>query len=124
GSPGSGEGPGATRGHARTGIFLCPPPGGLSMGRGNLAGWAAPVGGSGVRVPAGSAATGDVSLQARPDPGGGVSVVAAAYPPAASSAYFPGTGGTVSRHCGHPARTTGASLYRGRPERSGDCVLV
>ena len=57
GSPGDREGPGATRRDAGTRVFLCLAAGGLAVGRGDLAAWAAPVGGGGVSVSAGSAAT-------------------------------------------------------------------
>ena len=81
---------------------------------GDLAAWAAAVGGGRVPVPAGAAAAGDVRLQARPDPGGGVSVLAAEHPPAASSAHCAGVRGALSRALRDPARAAGASLYRGR----------
>ena len=71
-----------------------PAAGRLTLGRGHLAAWAAPAGGGRVPVPAGAAATGDIPLQARPDPGGSVSVVAAQHPPAAPSAHCPGIRGT------------------------------
>ena len=82
---------------------------------GDLAAWAAPVGGGGVPVPAGAAAAGDVPLQARADPGRGLSVLAAEHPPAVPSAHCPGVGGALSRDSARPARAAGASLYRGRP---------
>ena len=61
------------------------------------------VGGGRVPISAGSAATGDVSLQACPDPGGGVSVLAAEHPPAVSSTHCAGVGGAVSRDSVRPS---------------------
>ena len=66
GSPGSGEGPGATRGHAGARVFLCLAPGCLSMGRGHLALGVAPIGGSRVAVPARSATAGDLPSLSMP----------------------------------------------------------
>ena len=57
------------------------------------------VGGGGVPVSAGAAATSDVPLQACPDPGSGLSILAAEHPPAAPSAHCPGVGGALSRLC-------------------------
>ena len=84
-----------------------------AMGRGDLATGAAAVGGGGVPVPAGAAAAGHVPLQACPDPGHGLSVLAAEHPPAVPSAHCPGVGGAVSRDLRDPARAAGASLHRG-----------
>jgi class 3 adenylate cyclase len=50
---------------------------------------------SGVSVPAGPAAAGDVPLQACPDPGGRLSVAAQEHPPAAPSTHCAGAGITV-----------------------------
>ncbi|MBI3330038.1 MAG: tetratricopeptide repeat protein [Nitrospinae bacterium] len=97
GSPGDREGPGATWGDAGARVCLRPAAGCLSMGRGYLATGAAAVGGGGVPVPAGAAAAGDVSLQARPDPGCSLSVVAQEHTAAVPSAHCPGGGGTLSR---------------------------
>ena len=52
----------------------------VSPGRSDLAAGTAPVGGGRVPVPAGGAATGDLHLQTCPDPGGGLSVLAARAP--------------------------------------------
>src|SRR4029453_8661714 len=71
------------------------------------------IGGGGVCVPAGRAAAGDLSLQACPDPGSGLSVAAQEHPPTVSSAHCPGGGGTLSRGRRDPARATGPPLYRG-----------
>ena len=59
------------------------------VGRGDLAAGAAPVGGGGVPVPAGAAAAGDVPLQACPDPGRGLSVVAARAPASSTISALP-----------------------------------
>ncbi len=74
---------------------------------------AAPVGGGGVPVSAGAAAAGDLPLQACPDPGSGLSVLAAEHPPAVPSAHCPGVGGAISRERRDAARAGGPSLYRG-----------
>ena len=55
----------------------------------------------------------DLSLQARPDPGRRLSVVAAEDPPATSRAHCPGAAGPVSRGGRSPARTRGPPLHRG-----------
>src|SRR6266700_2048775 len=70
------------------------------MGRGDLTAWVAAVGGGGVSVPAGSATAGDVSLQACPDPGCGLSVVAAEHAPAVPSAHCSGIGGALCQEVG------------------------
>ena len=57
-------------------------------------------------------------LQACPDPGHGLSVVAAEHPPAVPPAHCPGVGGAVSRDRRDAARTAGPSLHRGGPARS------
>ena len=64
---------------------------------GTLQRGSAPAGGGRVPLSAGAAAAGDVCLQARPDPGGRVSVLAAEHPPAASSAHCAGVRGPLSR---------------------------
>src|SRR2546428_12215400 len=94
------------------------------MGRRDLAARAGPVGGDGVPVSAGSATTGDLPLQACPDPGNGLSVVAAEYPPAAPPAHCPGVGGAISCDLRDAARVASASLYRGRPPRAGHRLLA
>ena len=55
---------------------------------------------------------GDVPLQARPDPGRGLSVAAQEYPPAAPSAHRSGAGITVPGHRRDPTRAAGAPLPR------------
>ena len=57
-------------------------------------------------------------LQACPDPGRGLSVLAAEHPPAAPSAHCPGVGGALSRALRDPARAAGPSLHRGGPDAS------
>jgi hypothetical protein len=59
---------------------------------------ATPVVGDAAPVVAGSAAPGNLPLQARPDPGRCVSVLAQEHPPAVSPAHCPGGGGALSRH--------------------------
>ena len=61
----------------RADVCLRAAPGRRPAGRGDLAAGAAAVGGGGVGVPAGSAAAGDLHLQACPDPGRRLSVAAA-----------------------------------------------
>ena len=61
------------------------------------------------------------TLQACPDPGRGLSVVAEEHPAAVPSAHCPGVGGAVSRDCRDPARTAGPSLHRGGPAPSRPC---
>jgi hypothetical protein len=56
-----------------------------------------PVGGSGVSLSAGATAAGDVPLQACPDPGSSLSVLAAEHAAAVPSAHCPGVGDTISR---------------------------
>ena len=80
---------------------------------GDLAAGAPPVGGGRVPVPAGPATAGDVRLQACPDPGGRLSVLAAQHAPAVPSAHCPGGGGALSRALRHAARIAGPSLYGG-----------
>ena len=80
---------------------------------------AAPVGGGGVAVPAGAAATGDVPLQACPDPGHGLSVVAAQHAPAVPSAHCPGVGGRSFPDRRDATRAAGAPLHRGGSQRAG-----
>src|SRR5262249_34906433 len=111
GSPGDGEGPGATRSDTGARIFLCPAAGGRAVGWGDLAGGAAPVSGSGIPVSAGAAAAGDVHVQACAHPGCGVSVPAPEYAAAVSSAHSAGVDGAVSRDCRDPTRVAGASLH-------------
>ena len=94
------------------------------LGRGDFAPGAAAVGGGGVPVPAGAAAAGDVPLQARADPGCGLSVLAAEHPPAVPSAHCPGVGGTVSRDSSRPSPswwriTTPKAGSRRRPFPTG-----
>ena len=72
----------------------------------------------------GAAAAGDVSLQARPDPGGGLSVVTAQRTAAAPSAHCPGLGGALSRVLRDAARVAGTSLDRGRPPQAGHRLLA
>src|SRR5262245_18802515 len=94
------------------------------MGRRDLTTRAAPVSGGGVAVPAGAAATGDVSFQACPNPGYGLSVVAAQHAPAAPSTHCPGAGGALSRDLRDPARVAGLSLYGGRLHGTGPPLLA
>src|SRR5919197_1193901 len=94
------------------------------MGRRNLAAWAISVGGDRVPVSARAATTGDLPLQACPDPGSGLSVLAAEHPPAAPSAHCPGVGGAVSGDRRDPARAAGPSLYGGGPECAGHWLLA
>src|SRR5215813_7188066 len=94
------------------------------MGRRDLATRAVPVGGDGVPVSARSATTGDLPLQACPDPGNGLSVVAAEYPPAAPPAHRPGVGGALSRTLRDPARAAGAALYGSRYAGAGHPLLA
>ena len=94
------------------------------MGRGDLAAWAAPVSGGGVPVPAGAAAAGDVPLQACPDPGSGVSVLAAEHPAAVSPAHCPGGGGALSRDSARPSQscwpiTIPRQVRQRRPSHTG-----
>ena len=72
----------------------------------------------------GAAAPGDVPLQACPDPGRGLSVVAAEHPPAVPSAHCPGVGGALSRDLRDPARAAGAPLHRGGPQCAGHSLLA
>src|SRR5437867_3721619 len=94
------------------------------MGRRDLAAWAAAVGGGGVPVSAGAAAAGDVPLQTRPDPGYGLSVLAAEHPTAVPSAYCPGFGGALSRPLRDPARAVGPSLHGSGARRAGHSLLA
>src|SRR6266849_1398386 len=94
------------------------------MGRGDLTAVAAAVGGSGVPVPAGAATAGDIPLQACPDPGRRLSVLAAEHPAAAPSAYCPGIGGALSRALRDPARAAGAPLHRGGLQPAGPALLA
>src|SRR6266446_6257666 len=94
------------------------------MGRGDLAARAATAGGGGVSVPAGPAATGNVSLQACPDPGCSLSVLAEEHPPAVPSAHCPGDRGALSRDLRDPARAAGPALYGGRLDGTGHSVLA
>src|SRR5262249_24487701 len=95
-----------------------------AMGRGDRATWAAAVGGDRVSVPARATAAGDVSFQARPDPGRRLSVAAAEHTPAVSPAHRAGPGGPVPRDSRDPAGTARASLHRGGPERTGRSLLA
>ena len=71
------------------------------MGRGACTTGVAAVGGGGVAVPAGATAAGDVCLQACPDSGRGLSVVAEEHAAAVPSAHCAGVGGALPR----PRRT-------------------
>jgi class 3 adenylate cyclase len=62
-------------------------------------------------------------LQACPDAAGGLSVVAEEHTAAVPSAAGAGVGRT-SRDGGDPARTAGAALHGGRPQRTGYCPLA
>ena len=62
-------------------------------------------------------------LQARPDPAGGLSVVADEHAATLPCAACPGVG-SASRDGGDAARTAGASLHRGRPCSAGRGVLA
>ena len=95
GSPGSGEGPGPTRGDPGARVFLRAAARRGPVGGGDRAPGTAPVGGRGVPVPAGGAAAGHLHVQACAHPGRGLSVVAAEHPPAVPSAHCPGVGGPV-----------------------------
>src|SRR5262245_16576321 len=94
------------------------------MGRGDLTAWAAAVGRGGVPVPAGAAAAGDVRLQACPDPGRGLSILAAEYPPAVPPAHCPSLGDALSRDLRDAAGAAGASLYGGRLGGTGHALLA
>src|SRR6266567_8374588 len=94
------------------------------MGRGDLTAWAAAVGGGGVPVPAGAATAGDIPVQACPDPGRRVSIVAAEHPPAVPPAHCPGVGGALSRDLRDAAGVAGASLYGGRLGGTGHSLLA
>ena len=90
----------------------------------HLATGAASVGGSRVPVSAGGAAAGDVPLQACPDSGRSVSVVAAQHPAAVSPAYCPGGGGALSRDLRDAARVVGPPLYGGQLDNAGHALLA
>ena len=75
-------------------------------------------------VAARHAPTGHVHVQARADPGRGVSVAAAEHAAAVPSAHCAGAGGAVSRDCRDAARTAGASLYGGRAHSAGHPLLA
>src|SRR6266851_7953141 len=94
------------------------------MGRGDLAAWAAAVGGGGISVSAGATAAGDIPLQACADPGRGLSVLAAEHAPAIPSAYRPGVGGPVPSDRRDATRAAGASLHRGGAARAGYPLLA
>src|SRR5438067_10399990 len=94
------------------------------MGRRNLAARAVPVGGDRIPVSAGSATTGDLPLQACPDPGGSLSVLATEYTATVPSAHCPGVGGALPRDLRDAARVAGASLDRGGPPRAGHRLLA
>ena len=95
-----------------------------SLGRGNLAPGTAPVGRGGVPVPAGAAPARHVHLQACADPGHSLSVVTQEHAAAVSPAHCASIGGAVSRDCRDAARTGGASLHRGGPQRTGGRILA
>ena len=80
-------------------VCLRAAPGGLAPGRGDVAARPAAAGGGGTACTSGAAAAGDVHVQACPDPGGRVSVVAAEHPAAVPPAHCAGVGGAVSRAC-------------------------
>jgi class 3 adenylate cyclase len=71
---------------------------GSPYGTGDATGCAGTTRRGGAPVPAGRAAAGDLSLQARPHPGHSLSVLAEEDPAAVPSAHCPGVGGAVSRH--------------------------
>src|SRR5262249_37536452 len=104
GSPGDREEPGATRGDAGARGFLSPVAGCLPVGRVDVATGAVPVGGGGVPLPAGAAATGDVPFQAYPNSGRRLSVLAEKYAAAVPSTHRAGARGAVSRDGRDPAR--------------------
>ena len=79
---------------------------------GDLATGAAPIGGGGVPVPAGSTAAGDVPLQARPDPGRGLSVLAQEHAAAVPSTYCAGLRGALSRDSARPNPSCWPSIIR------------
>src|SRR5215813_6660790 len=94
------------------------------MGRGDLTTGAAPVGGGGVPVSAGAAAPGDLPLQACPDPGRGLSVLAAEHAAAVPSAHCRGVGGALSRALRDTTRMAGPSLHGGRAGGARDSLLA
>ena len=57
-------------------------------------------------------------------PGRRVSVAPEEHAPAVSPAHCPGVGRTVSRDGCDAARTAGAALHRGGPQRAGHCLLA
>ena len=67
----------------------------------------------GIALPAGAAPAGDLPLQACPDPGCGLSVIAEEHAAAVPSAHCAGVGGALSRPRRDPARAAGAALHRG-----------
>ena len=77
------------------------------------------VGGGGVALPAGAAAAGDLPLQACPDPGGGLSVVAARAPGSSTISALPRCWRRSFPRPSRPARAAGAPLHRGGPQRAG-----
>ena len=72
----------------------------------------------------GAAAAGDLPLQACPDSGCRLSVVAAEHPPAVSSAHCAGVGGTVPGDCRDATRAAGAPLHRGGTHSAGHPLLA
>src|SRR4029453_3783771 len=122
--PGGGKGPGATRGDAGARVCLCPAPGRCPVERGDCTTAVAAVSGGGVAVPAGATAAGNLRLQARPDPGGGVSIAAQADAAALPSADCPRAGGAVSRYCRGSSRTAGAPLHGGGVPEAGGGLLA
>src|SRR5262249_51754090 len=97
---------------------------GLAGGRGAFTTGTAAVGRGRFPVPAGATATRDVPLQARPDPGHRLSILAAEYPPAVSPAHRARVGDGLSRELRDTARAAGASLYRGRCTGAGHSLLA
>ena len=124
GSPGGGEGPGPTRGDPGARVFLRAAARRRPVGGGDRAPGTAPVGGSGVPVPAGGAAAGHLHVQACAHPGRGVSVVVAEHPPAVPSAHCPGVGGPVPGDRRDATRAGRPALHRGGLRRAGGGLLA
>ena len=65
-----------------------------------------------------------LSLQARPDSRGSLSVAAQEHPAAVASAHCAGVGGAVSGDPGDPTRTAGVSLHRSRAQPASYRLLA